>query len=117
MSSAPTNPNTVAVLPAAISTIVSFPFGIQRRGISVQEYNTYRQDWVNFNNVWSYNYTISTLNSSGTSYSRYFFVTRKDYVSYINGQQSHVSYFKYLSTLGTGTVPAYWSNAGQFNDI
>ena len=87
------NPNTVPVLPAAISTILAYPLGKVRKDMNAQEYINYVYDWEMFNTAWSYNYTISTLNANGANYSYYTFTTNHDRVSYINGQFSHVVFY------------------------
>ena len=89
------NPNTVPVLPAATSTILAYPLGKVRKDMNAQEYINYVYDWEMFNTVWSYNYTISTLNGSnvGKKHDYYAFTTNHDRISYINGQVSHVVFY------------------------
>jgi hypothetical protein len=103
------DPNTVPVSKEAISTILAYPIGKVRKDLGIQEYINYQYNWELFNTVWSYNYTISTLNggtipSGSQPYKFYQFMTYKDVTSYSNGQISHISFY---------------SNApvGQFNNI
>lgn len=98
------NPNTVPVLPAAISTMCAYPLGKVRKDMNSQEYIDYKYDWNMFNTVWSYNYTISTLNGLGRKFDYYAFTTNHDRISYINGQASHIAFYS--------NVPA-----AQFADI
>ena len=97
------NVNTVPPLPAAVSTICAYPLAKVKGTMSVQEYLNYKQDWYFFNTVWSYNYTISTLNGlassspptapPGTPLNSYKFMRRADLVSYSNGQVSHTEVY------------------------
>lgn len=87
------NPNTVPVLPAALSTVCAFPIGKVRKDMNSQEYNNYKYDWNMFNTVWSYNYTISTLNGQGANFTYWTYTNNHDRVSYINGQASHVAFY------------------------
>ena len=91
------NINTVPVLPAATSTILAYPLGKIRKDMNSQEYTNYVYNWNMFNTVWSYNYTISTLNSQGQNHDYYAFTTQHDRVAYINGQVSHVTFYSNVS--------------------
>ena len=97
------NVNTVPILPQATSTILAYPLAKVRSGIGIQEYINYKNDWNFFNTVWSYNYTISTLNGSGKHYMYYQFMSNGDQVSYSNGQMAHAAF--------------YSDNMSQFNNI
>lgn len=90
------NPNTIPIHPAAQSTILAYTFSTIRRGYPIQEYVNYQRDWVFFNTVWSYNYTVSTLN--GRQGGRHFytpwqFTSGQDRTSYSNGQAAHVAVY------------------------
>lgn len=87
------NPNTIPVIYPAISTVCAYPLGKIRKDMNSQEYNQYKYDWNMFNRVWSYNYTISTLNGQGASYTYWTYTNFKDRTSYINGQESHVTFY------------------------
>jgi hypothetical protein len=93
------NPNTIPVLPAALSTICAYPLGKIRKDMNSQEYNNYIYEWNMFDTVWTYNYTISTLNGQGSRFDYYAFLTNRDRISYINGQASHVSFYSNVSPL------------------
>jgi len=94
MSSGPTIPS-----PEAVSTIVAYPLAKVRVGMPSREYTQYKLDWFFFNDVWSYNYTVSTLNGSSgiLSYSPYDFAKNADFISYTRGQAAHIAYY---STIG-----------------
>lgn len=87
------NVNTLAILPAATSTICAYPLGKIRTDMGIQEYINYKSDWNFFNTVWSYNYTVSTLNGQGGSNHYYQFMSNGDVVSYSNGQLAHVVFY------------------------
>ena len=98
------NVNTIPVSPAATSTICAYPLGKVRKDMGIQEYINYKNNWYFFNTVWSYNYTISTLNGEGNLYNSYQYMNNTDISSYSNGQLAHI---------------AFYSNApaNQFNNI
>ena len=59
-----------------------------------REYTQYKLDWFFFNDVWSYNYTVSTLNGPGPLiYSPYDFAKNADFISYTRGQAAHIAYY------------------------
>jgi len=92
------NVNTLPTLPAATSTICAYPLGKIRTDMGIQEYINYKNDWNFFNTVWSYNYTVSTLNGQGNLYHYYQFMSNGDMVSYSNGQNAHVSFYSNAPT-------------------
>ncbi len=106
MSDGQVTPNIIPVLPAAISTICAYPLAKVRKDMSIQEYITYKLDWNIFNTVWSYNYTISTLNGQAGKplYSYYQFLTIDDQVSYLRGQTAHASYYSNAPTGQFATI-------------
>jgi hypothetical protein len=92
------NVNTLPILPAATSTICAYPLGKIRTDMGIQEYINYKNDWNFFNTVWSYNYTVSTLNGQGNLYHYYQFMSNGDMVSYSNGQNAHFSFYSNAPT-------------------
>ena len=86
-------PPAVRILPAAISTICAYPFIRLRSDMGSQEYMNYKSDWDFFNTVWSYNYTVSTMNALGMTpiHSPYPLQTNGQILSYTNGQLAHVA--------------------------
>ena len=63
-----------------------------------QQYMDYVNDWNTFNNAWAFNYTVSTINASGTSHANpYTFATNKEYLSFLRGQTAHVVAYPYSS--------------------
>jgi len=108
MSQAVINPNTtLTILPAAVSTMCAYPLAKVRSDMGIQEYIQYKNDWYFFNTVWTYNYTVSTLNGGGrgakSNLDPYQFMSNGDYISYINGQSEHIE--------------VYPTPVGQFNNI
>ncbi len=90
---------------AAISTICAYPLATIRKDFESSEWLQYKYSWQTFNQVWAYNYTISTLNAAdGERRSLWQFQSSIERKNYINGQQAHI---------------AVYSNAptGQFADI
>ena len=89
------NVNTVPPSPEALSTVYAYPLGTVRRDMGIQEYINYKNDWNFFETVWSYNYTISTLNglSGGSRYSPWQFMSNGDIVSYTKGQLAHFAFY------------------------
>jgi hypothetical protein len=61
----------------------------------MQEYVQYKKDWAQFNKVWIYNYTVSTLNGNSGSpiYAPYSFSQPVELLSYRNGQAAHAAYY------------------------
>lgn len=90
----------------AVSTISSYTLGKLRTGMPAQEYIQYRNDWNFFNEVWAFNYTVSTINfGEKCPRPKYEFASNAQRVSYIRGQISHVDYYPSAAA------------AGVFNDI
>jgi hypothetical protein len=96
--------------PQAVGIICDYPLASQRKDYNQSEWTTYKIEWETFNKIWSYNYTVSTLNSqaSGIKYEPYKFLSYNQRVAYIKGQAAHIAY--YINYLGTAP-------AGQFNNI
>ena len=92
------NINTVPILPAAVSVMCAYPLGKVRIDMGTQEYMNYKADWYFFNTVWSYNYTVSTLNGLGGSNTPYRFMSNGDMISYSNGQLAHVAFYSNAPT-------------------
>ena len=102
------SPNrNITVSQAAISTIYGFPLAFSRKDLSNQERIKYTYEWNVFDQVWAYNYTVSTLNgqSGNYIYSPYQYLNLNERLAYTNGQLAHIAYY---STAGA---------AGQFNNI
>jgi hypothetical protein len=87
------NINNIPISQEASSIINAYPLANVRGGLGIQEYINYRNDWFFFNTVWSYNYTVSTLNASGYSNSPWYFETNDDRVRFLNGQNAHVAFY------------------------
>jgi len=85
--------NTLPILPAASSKICSYPLANVKSCIPIQEYITYKKDWNFFNTVWSYNYTVSTLNGTSGSNAPWKFDSNGSIMSYSNGQAAHIAYY------------------------
>ena len=93
--------NVIPPSQEAISTINAYPLAKIRTGMPSQEYTSYKTNWYFFNNVWAYNYTVSTMNGSlGSTYPPYEFLTNDHKVSYLNGQTAHVAYYSNAGSLG-----------------
>ena len=90
--------------PEAVSTICAYPLAKIRVGMPAQEYMQYKANWYFFNDVWSYNYTVSTLNGSDPGqkrlYSPYEFMKNADFISYVNGQAAHIGYYSNAGAAG-----------------
>lgn len=85
------NPNTVPVLPAAVSSICGYPLLTVQKGQAQGIYQKYISNWTFFNQVWAYNYTISTLNGQGARLSPWQFTTINDRVRFLAGQTAHAA--------------------------
>ncbi len=106
----PTTPNTNAPITpneGALSTICAFPLAYPRKDMNARERISFRYEWITFDTVWMYNYTVSTLNGTivPKAYLPYQFQSYSEQIAYSNGQLSHIQYY---STAGL---------AGQFNNI
>jgi hypothetical protein len=105
-----TTPNTnkpITPSQAAMSTIGTFPIAYPRKDMNSRERISFRYEWVTFETIWMYNYTVSTFNGITVPkpYSPYQFQSKNEQIAYSNGQLSHIQYY---STAGA---------AGQFNNI
>jgi hypothetical protein len=87
-------------LPEAISTIHSYPLAKVRVGMPAQEYIQYKANWKIFNRIWAYNYSVSTLNGSGTVYAPYEFASNAEVISYVSGQAAHIAYYSDAGAAG-----------------
>ncbi len=89
------NPNTIPISPVAQAAICQYALSTVRKSYAIGEYLTYQKDWTFFNTVWSYNYTVSTLNGQGgrTLYTPWQFTSGQDRTSYSNGQAAHVAVY------------------------
>ena len=75
--------------------------------MSNQERIKYTYEWTTFDRIWSYNYTVSTINGLASNYanSPWQYENKNEQLAYVNGQISHMNYY---STAGA---------AGQFDNI
>lgn len=91
----------------ALSTICAFPLAYYRKDLNSSERTAYRYEWVTFETIWAYNYTVSTLNgiTLPKPYSPYQFQSKNEQLAYSNGQLSHIAYYS------TAAI------TGQFNNI
>jgi len=97
------NPS-VPVSAAAVSTICGYPLAKRRKDMPSREYTTYKSDWDTFNRIWTYDYAVSTLNGRGSQemkYSYYYFSNYSEKMSYIAGQNAHVTYYTGIAPIGT----------------
>ena len=97
----------ISINAGATSTILSYPLAFTRKDMSNQERIKYTYEWVTYEQIWSYNYTVSTLNGSASNYanSPWQFANKNEQLAYTNGQVAHMEYY---STAGA---------AGQFDNI
>lgn len=82
-------PNDIPISDAALEIICQYPLKKIRSDMSFDEYIYYVNDWNTFNKVWSYNYTVRSLNSGNY----YQFSSDSERISYIRGQTSHASIY------------------------
>ncbi len=96
------NPNIVQPFASTFQILSAYPFVTTRKDLAQSEYLQGKQDWYHFNNVWAYNYTISTLNgaSGQKKYAPYYFITNEEKVSYIRGQALHIAAYSTIATTG-----------------
>ena len=57
------DPNSIPISSVARRLICEYPLLKIRKDMGFNEYYEYIKAWNTFNTVWSYNYTVSTLNS------------------------------------------------------
>ena len=97
------SPNrNIPILQAAVSTITAYPLAFSRKDLSNQERIKYTYEWNTFDQVWSYNYTASTLNGQSGTYSNapWQFLNLNQRLAYSNGQLSHISYYSTAALTG-----------------
>ena len=94
----------------AVAFLCDYPLASQRKDYNQSEWTMYKIEWDIFNKIWTYNYSVSTINGLAQQkvYEPYKFLSYDQRVAYIKGQQAHVAY--YVTYLGTAPV-------GSFNDI
>ncbi len=63
--------------------------------MTIGQYIDYMADWTTFNNVWAFNYTVSTLNSKGIYTAYYSFHTNQEQLSCLRGQLAHATVYPY----------------------
>lgn len=93
------NENNVTISTEATNIICSYPLAKVRSCMPIREYIAYKNDWYFFDNVWSYNYTVSTINSTESRYLRpYHYLNNAEMISYSNGQSAHIAYYSNVSS-------------------
>lgn len=92
--------NPVPISEAALAILCEYPLKKIRSDMSFDEYRIYTLDWNIFNRVWSYNYTVRALRAAGGNQGYYQFIRDSERLSYIKGQQSHVSMYTSAATAG-----------------
>jgi len=106
----------------ATGIITQFPVYKVRKDMSSQEYTSYKLDWETFNMIWTYDYTIKTLNKNASVYGPlsasaiippYEYKSQGEVISYIRGLESHVSAYPSSTILFT-TIPI---NLSTFNSL
>jgi hypothetical protein len=79
---------------AAISTLTAYPLATLRKDLESSEWLSYKYAWRTFEEVWGYNYTVSTLNGTDGGKRRLWqFQSSNEKKNYINGQQAHVAVY------------------------
>ncbi len=98
------SPNrNIAILPAAISSMtLAYPLAFSRKDLSNQERIKYTYEWVTFENIWTYNYSVSTMNGINQSYtySPWQYQNINERLAYSNGQLAHISYYSTAALTG-----------------
>lgn len=90
------SPNrSISILPAAMSTIYSYPLAFQRKDLTNQERIKYTYEWNIFDQIWAYNYTASTIGGSPWQ-----FLNNNEHLAYRNGQISHATIYSTASISG-----------------
>ena len=95
----------------AVSTITAYPLAFSRKDMSNQERIKYTYEWITFENIWMYNYTVSTINGANPTFRSsgaqgpWQYTSNNERLAYTNGQIAHMMYY---STAGV---------AGQFDNI
>jgi hypothetical protein len=104
------NQNTYPVSTGGLMLLEPYILKTVRRDLGSQEYTKYKMDWEFFNQVWAYNWTVSTVNglrgagARGQGFvNRYQFVTLADALSYTNGMSAHIQ--AYPEGIGLFTTP------------
>lgn len=95
-----------SIVQQATDIISQYPVYSVNRGMPSREYIKYKINWETFNRIWIYNYTIQTLNKNASaSYPQnppilpdYEFVSEQERISYIQGQDAHISAYPNVST-------------------
>jgi hypothetical protein len=81
------------ISPAAISTITAYPLKKVRNDMTMGQYIDYVADWTLFNNIWAFNYTVSTLKTQGIYTDYYSFHTNQEQLSCLRGQLAHAAVY------------------------
>jgi hypothetical protein len=96
------NPNSLQPSISSIQLLCKYPFVTVRKDLTQNEYLQGKQDWYEFDKVWTYNYTVSTLNGQEgrKKYAPYYFITNDEKLSYIRGQSLHIAAYSTVATTG-----------------
>lgn len=105
MSDNSVNYNTIPTSLTAQNAINTYTFLSPRKDFSIDEWNKFKMDWLKFQEVWAYNYTVSTLNGNAGRplYSTYAFKSNDEKQSVVRGQSAHVT--GYPSAFNTFVLP------------
>ncbi len=101
------NPNrSLQILEQARQTLCLYPLVQIRKDMSIQEKIKYNYEWNLFNQVWSYNYTVSTLNGlTGTrDNSPWQFLIKDENIAYQRGQIWHTTAYPSSATVFANIV-------------
>ena len=113
MNVIPSLPIATTYLEEAFGQLNQFPIIKIRKDMGFQEYTTYKNDWIFFNNVWAYNYMILQLNSTqGTRFSYFQFTTNLDHISYTHGQIAHIECYPDIASTGIFNTPSIQNEPG-----
>jgi hypothetical protein len=96
------NPNTVQPFASTFQILSVYPFRTVRKDLTQNEYLQNKLDWTQFDNVWAYNYTVSTLNGQAGRkvFSPYYFIRNEEKLSYLRGQSAHIAAYSTIATTG-----------------
>jgi hypothetical protein len=99
------NPNRLYdPIPAALSTMCQFIPQTARKDMTPKERIAFRYEWSTFEQIWMYNYTVSTLGGQGAipiqNIQPYQFLNKNEKLAYINGQAEHIAYYSTAALTG-----------------
>jgi hypothetical protein len=90
----------------ATQILSQYPVKKFRKDMSSQEYTEYKYDWIIFEKIWIYDYTIKTLNKNASVYGPgtlqpYAYISQDENTSYTRGLYAHVAAYPSSSILFT----------------